>query len=92
LVTLRSRTSCKFEKGSLRESFFSFFGGIDKGLALKNGEKRLTLDVSFQGNTLTSIIEDNGVGFKESQRIKEKMKDYKSYGQSILIERIKIHN
>jgi two-component sensor histidine kinase len=65
---------------------------IEKGLTPKKGEKRLALNFVLKGNDLIATVEDNGIGIKESLKRKEKIKGYKSFGQSILNERIKIHN
>lgn len=60
------------------------------GLKNKKGEKILTIIFKRFENHLLGIIKDNGIGISQSK--KESKKKYKSYGNKILHDRIKIYN
>ncbi|MEO5562054.1 MAG: histidine kinase, partial [Chitinophagaceae bacterium] len=63
------------------------------GLMTKKGEKRLTIHFSQEGGVISCFIEDNGIGIKRSERLKQFNKStHQSVGLNNLRNRIKIMN
>jgi Histidine kinase/Y_Y_Y domain/Two component regulator propeller len=67
---------------------------IHHGLLNKEtGERKLVIKASLENNFITYIVQDNGVGRKKAQEIKELNKpEHQSYGIQITSERIHLHN
>ena len=62
---------------------------IHHGLRNKEGNKKLKIDVGEKEDFVFIIIEDNGIGREEAQKIKQnKLHTYKSYGTKITANRI----
>lgn len=63
------------------------------GLMPKQGDKKLFIHFSRQGDTITCTIKDNGIGIKQSEQLKQLKKPlYQSVGLDNLRNRIKIMN
>ena len=63
------------------------------GLMCKEGEKKLCIRFSTVGETISCIIEDNGIGIKRSEELKLLSKSlHQSVGLSNIRNRIKIMN
>ncbi len=63
------------------------------GLMCKEGEKKLSIRFSLIAETISCIIEDNGIGIKRSEELKRLNKSsHQSVGLSNLRNRIKIMN
>jgi hypothetical protein len=59
------------------------------GLRNKTGDKSLKIEVLQKTDSICILIEDNGIGRAEAQKIKEKkMNGYKSHGSKITAKRI----
>ena len=55
----------------------------------KTGDKSLKIEVLQKTDSICILIEDNGIGRVEAQKIKEKkMNGYKSHGSKITAKRI----
>ena len=64
---------------------------IIHGLKNKKGEKKIEINFKQTNNILLGVIKDNGIGIEAAKKIATKGK-YRSYGNKILNERIKILN
>jgi ligand-binding sensor domain-containing protein len=63
------------------------------GLMCKEGDKRLSIRFCLVGETISCVIEDNGIGIKRSEELKRLNKTtHQSVGLSNLRNRIKIMN
>jgi ligand-binding sensor domain-containing protein/putative methionine-R-sulfoxide reductase with GAF domain len=63
------------------------------GLMCKEGEKKLSIRFCLVGETVSCIIEDNGIGIRRSEQLKQLNKpSHQSVGLSNLRNRIKIMN
>ncbi|MCB2194499.1 MAG: tetratricopeptide repeat protein [Bacteroidetes bacterium] len=64
---------------------------IYHGLRNKEGDKKLKIEVIKKEDALNIIIEDNGIGREEAQKIKrKKLNTYKSYGTEITTKRMEL--
>lgn len=64
---------------------------IVHGLVHKKGEKRLSIAISLQDQSLQCVIEDNGIGRSEAQRIKNsKAQTYESKGMKVTEGRLEL--
>ncbi len=63
------------------------------GLRYKEGEGILSLHIYKEGNHLCAVVEDNGIGLKQSQELKTKhQKQHRSRGLTNTCERIQLLN
>jgi two-component sensor histidine kinase len=60
------------------------------GLLLKEGEKKLTIHISYQQNNLMIKVEDNGIGRKAASQFKQTDLHHRSFGMAITKERLAI--
>jgi ligand-binding sensor domain-containing protein/putative methionine-R-sulfoxide reductase with GAF domain len=64
---------------------------IVHGLNHKQGEKTLSLEISSQGEYLSCVIEDNGIGREEARRIKDsKTQTHESKGMRVTEGRLEL--
>jgi len=64
---------------------------IHHGLRMKDGEKKLSIDIRQDEKNICIFIEDNGIGRKESQQIRQRTKkQLKSYGTEITNKRMSL--
>jgi ligand-binding sensor domain-containing protein len=62
------------------------------GIMPKKGEGRLEIRMETRNGYLVSTIQDNGIGRKRSQELKEKSTSHKSVGMKITQERLQMLN
>ena len=65
---------------------------IKHGFKDMNGEKKLEITFTKLHKTIVGTVIDNGIGIKKSIANDRGEEKHKSYGNKILIERIKIFN
>lgn len=63
------------------------------GLMQSEGEKKIDICFTEEGGQITCVVEDNGIGIRQSERLKETTKSqHRSVGLDNLRKRIKIMN
>lgn len=65
---------------------------LKHGLMHKPNDRRLKISFLLQGNCLKCVIEDNGIGRKQSAEINLKRKSHQSFATSAIAQRIALYN